>query len=43
MTEEAVSGPGALIPSPVLDPLITWRNTESLRRLAFVVENRQQS
>jgi uncharacterized protein YndB with AHSA1/START domain len=43
MAEEAVSGPGALIPAPVLDPLIKWRNTESLRRLALVVENRQQS
>jgi len=43
MAEEAVSGPGALIPSPVMDPLMKWRNTESLRRLALVVENRQQS
>ena len=43
MAEEAVSGPGALVPAPVLDPLIKWRNTESLRRLALVVENRQQS
>ncbi len=43
MSEEAVSGPGALVPSPVMDPLLRWRNTESLRRLALVVENRQQS
>jgi uncharacterized protein YndB with AHSA1/START domain len=43
MAEEAVTGPGALIPSPVMDPLMKWRNTESLRRLAFLVENRQQN
>jgi hypothetical protein len=24
------------------DPLLNWRNVESLRRLAFLVERRQQ-
>jgi uncharacterized protein YndB with AHSA1/START domain len=43
MAEEAVSGPSALIPSPVMDPLMKWRNTESLRRLALLVENRPHS
>jgi len=38
--ENAVSGPAALIPNLVEDPLIAWRNTETLRRLAYVAENR---
>ena len=38
--EEAVSGPGALVPKLVETPMITWRNSEGLRRLAFVAENR---
>jgi hypothetical protein len=41
--EQAVSGPGALVPSALQDPLLGWRNVETLRRLAFVVERRQQS
>lgn len=39
--EEAVSGPGALVPKLVETPMIMWRNSEGLRRLAFVAENRQ--
>jgi uncharacterized protein YndB with AHSA1/START domain len=39
--ETAVSGPGAMIPEPVEAPLIRWRNGETLRRLAFIAENRQ--
>ena len=42
MTEEAASGPGALVPKPAMAPLLTWRNTEALRRLALLVENRQR-
>ena len=38
--ERATEGPGALVPRVVHDPLITWRNTETLRRLAFIVEGR---
>lgn len=38
--EQAVAGPGALIPRPVQDPLLKWRNVEALRRLAFIVERR---
>ena len=38
--ENAVSGPAALLPSFVEDPLLAWRNTETLRRLAYVAENR---
>ncbi len=40
MEENAVSGPAALIPNLVEDPLLKWRNTESLRRLAYLAERR---
>lgn len=39
--EHAVAGPGALLPGIVEDPLLAWRNTETLRRLALLVEGRQ--
>lgn len=39
--ERAVSGPGALLPQPLEDLVIGRRNTETLRRLAYVAENRQ--
>jgi uncharacterized protein YndB with AHSA1/START domain len=39
--EEAVSGPGAMIPKPVEDLAIKYRNVETLQRLAYVAENRQ--
>ena len=42
MEDNAVSGPGALVPRVAQDPLLTWRNVESLRRLAFLAERRQQ-
>ena len=38
--ENTVSGPASLIPKLVEDPLMDWRNTETLRRLAYVAENR---
>jgi len=38
--EQATAGPGALIPKPLQDPQLHWRNVETLRRLAFVVEGR---
>ncbi|MFE6509164.1 SRPBCC family protein [Nocardioides sp. NPDC057767] len=38
--EQAVAGPGALIPRLVQDPLLKWRNVEALRRLAYIVERR---
>jgi uncharacterized protein YndB with AHSA1/START domain len=41
--EKAVSGPGALVPEPVENVLIGFRNNETLRRLAFVAENRPAS
>ena len=39
--EDAVSGPGRLVPAPVRKPMLVWRNTEAMRRLAFLVEHRQ--
>ena len=38
--EQAVSGPGALVPRLAQDPLLNWRNGESLRRRAFLAERR---
>jgi len=36
--ERAVRGPATLLPRALADPLLWWRNTETLRRLAFVAE-----
>jgi uncharacterized protein YndB with AHSA1/START domain len=38
--EDAVSGPGKLVPQPMRAPGLKWRNVETLRRLAFVAERR---
>jgi uncharacterized protein YndB with AHSA1/START domain len=38
--EDAVSGPARLVPKPLRDVQLAWRNTESLRRLAYVAERR---
>ena len=38
ITETPSRGPGALVPKPVSDPMIKIRNTETLRRLAFLAE-----
>jgi len=40
LSEDAVAGPGALVPTVVRHPLLLWRNTETLRRLAYVAEHR---
>ena len=40
--EDAASGPATLIPPPVRAPLLTWRNNETLRRLAYVAEGRAE-
>jgi uncharacterized protein YndB with AHSA1/START domain len=40
IVEEPVSGPGALVPPPVRGPVLRWRNTETLRRLAYLAERR---
>lgn len=41
--EKAVSGPVAMIPAPLENAMIKWRNVETLKRLAYVAENRQSS
>jgi uncharacterized protein YndB with AHSA1/START domain len=38
--EDAIAGPGRLVPSPVRHAGLRWRNVETLRRLAFVAERR---
>jgi len=38
--EDATNGPGRLVPGLLRHPMLSWRNTETLRRLAFVVEGR---
>ena len=38
--EDAISGPARLVPRLVRDPGLTWRNVESLRRLAYLAERR---
>jgi Polyketide cyclase / dehydrase and lipid transport len=38
--EDAVSGAGTLIPRLVRTPLLDWRNHETMRRLAYLVERR---
>jgi hypothetical protein len=38
ITENPSRGPGTLVPKPVSDALIGVRNTETLRRLAYLVE-----
>ncbi|MCW2765488.1 MAG: hypothetical protein JWO11_1447 [Nocardioides sp.] len=40
MEEDAVSGAGRLVPKPVRDVQLTWRNVEALRRLAYLAEGR---
>ena len=42
LEEQAIEGPGALMPKIVQDPLLGWRNVETLRRLAYLVEGRPQ-
>ncbi|WP_201931050.1 SRPBCC family protein [Nocardioides donggukensis] len=38
--EDAVSGPGRLVPPPLRHLPLAWRNVETLRRLAYVAERR---
>lgn len=40
IVEDATAGPALAIPKPVRDLQLRWRNTETLRRLAFLVERR---
>jgi len=36
--EEAISGPATLVPAPLMDVMLHWRNTETLHRLAYLAE-----
>lgn len=38
ITEDAVKGPGVLVPQIILDALLNWRNVETLRRLGYLAE-----
>jgi hypothetical protein len=38
--EDAEKGPATLVPRPLREPMLTWRNTETLRRLAYLAEGR---
>ena len=40
LQEEPAAGPGRWVPSFLTQPLLVWRNAETLRRLAFLAEGR---
>lgn len=41
ITEDAVSGPGKMLPRPLRNVLLHWRNTESLNRLNYLAQKRR--
>lgn len=41
--EDAIAGPGALVPEPFKGLTLKWRNVETLRRLAFIAERRREA
>ncbi len=41
LEEDAAAGPGRLVPAPLRHLPLTWRNTETLRRLAYIAERRR--
>lgn len=40
LVEDAASGPAVLVPRALRAPLLRWRNTETMRRLAHLAERR---
>jgi hypothetical protein len=40
LTEDAVRGPGTLVPKPLRDAMLVPRNVETLKRLALLAEGR---
>jgi len=42
ISEDAVEGPGTLVPKPARDVLIGLRNVETLKRLQYLAEGRAQ-
>jgi hypothetical protein len=43
LQEEPAAGPARWVPRFLIEPLLLWRNAESLRRLAFLAEGREYS
>lgn len=43
MVEDATHGPASFVPKLLRDPVLNWRNTEALRRLAMLAEHRARS
>jgi hypothetical protein len=43
IAEDATRGVGRYVPYPVRQPLLAWRNRETLRRLAFLAEGGARS
>jgi hypothetical protein len=43
LEEDVVSGPATLVPPPLRRPLLQWRNSETLHRLALLAERRDHS
>jgi Polyketide cyclase / dehydrase and lipid transport len=43
IAEDASSGPARLVPEQIRQPVIDFRNQETLRRLAYVVEGRHDN
>jgi hypothetical protein len=41
--ENAVSGPGALVPDAIMNVLLHLRNIETLKRLAYIAEGREEN
>lgn len=40
IAEHPTAGPGVIVPDAINDVGLKWRNTETLRRLAYIAENR---
>ncbi|MFD5213299.1 SRPBCC family protein [Microbacterium sp. NPDC058345] len=38
--EEPIAGPARLVPRPIMDAVLLWRNAETLHRLAYLAEGR---
>ncbi|MFP5283700.1 MAG: SRPBCC family protein [Actinomycetes bacterium] len=38
--ENVIKGPALLVPKPVRDAAMAWRNTETLRRLSYLAERK---
>lgn len=43
ITEDVAAGLGRLVPKPLRGLALTWRNVETLRRLAYIAERRTRS